>query len=237
MFTKSQLFLKDNKSLHHAYLITGDISENIIKLRKVIGDIIQADITTYPDYFLHFPPSFSVKDSRQLIEKQKTVSFGGGMRFFVIASYSYTPEAQNGLLKVLEEPIFGNHFFVLSTTEELLLPTLRSRLMHIRGEELSYGEIEGWCAQFVRSAVAERLFMIEKFLDVEGKDDDDKTVRQKTKVRDIFNQLEKILAERVLSDRDAKDVRPLSEIIRMKGYLNDTAPALRLILEYIAFVC
>ena len=229
---------KNEGRIHHAYLITGDIEKNIKKLRSEIEKIVGGDLSSYPDYHFNVAAIFSVNDGRLLIEKQKTKSFGGGGRFFVIAAHSFTPEAQNSLLKVLEDPIAGNHFFILTTTDELLLPTLRSRLAHIQGEELSYGEIEDWCHKFIMADVTSRFVMIEKLLKDGSGDDDDKT--QKHKVRDIFSQIEKVFADRIMvgtPSQNQSDAKFLTELLAMKGYLNDTAPSLRLILEYIAFIC
>jgi hypothetical protein len=227
---------KNEGSLHHAYLITGDITENIAKLQIAIEKIIGSDIGAYPDYHLHFTPAFTVHDSRDFIDRQKTKSFGGGKRFFVLASYSFNNIAQNGLLKVLEDPIADNHFFILTTKGEALLPTLRSRLLHIEGAELNYDNIEDWCSSFIKADVTNRLVMIEKLLK-EYKEEDDKQAKQK--VKDILNQIEKVFADKIRKDEASQkqDAHFLSELIRMKGYLNDTAPALRLILEYIAFTC
>jgi DNA polymerase III delta prime subunit len=46
----------------------------------------------------------------------------------VIEADFITEEAQNALLKVFEEPTPGTHFFILSP-QDILLPTLRSRMV------------------------------------------------------------------------------------------------------------
>lgn len=236
MSTKNLLFQNDKGALHHAYLITGDITENITKLKDAIEEIVGENLDNYPDYHFHFTPAFTIEDCRDLIERQKTVSFSGRMRFFVVASYSFNNFAQNGLLKVLEDPIPGNHFFILTTAGETLLSTLRSRLLHIEGALLNYDSIEDWCSSFIKVDITNRLVMIEKLLK-EDKGEDDKQTKQK--VKDILSQIEKVFANKNRnSDVDhMQNTNFLSEIIRMKAYLNDTAPAPRLILEYIAFIC
>ncbi len=247
MSIKNLLSLKDKEGLHHAYLVTGEVKENLRVLREDIEKILGHSVDGYPDYYSRTGASFTVGDSRELIARQKTKSFacqptrqGGGMRFFVIGAESFTTEAQNGLLKVLEEPIAGNHFFILTPNEEILLPTLRSRLARIRGCEVINDEILSWCQSFIGADVVSRLVMIEKFLKDSDKDDNEKLIRHKT--RDILNQIEKIFAEKIkVSDTFIQEApaiaRFLTELLKMKGYLNDTAPAPRLILEYIAFVC
>ncbi len=229
---------KREKTLHHAYLITGDIDANIASLRGALEKIIGDDFNSYPDFSLKQVAQFAIQDSRELIERQKTFSFGGGMRFFVIAAHSFTTEAQNALLKVLEEPIAGNHFFLLIPTKELLLPTLRSRLLHIEGEVLIHDEIADWCDKFIGGSVVDRLVLVEKLLKAEGDDEENKMAKHK--VRDIFDRIEKVFSEKILSrknEQSQKEAKFLAELIRMKSYLNDKAPSLRLILEYISFIC
>lgn len=234
MFIKNLLFQKDN--LHHAYLITGDMVKNFDALQVVIRKIIGAELSSYPDYFLLKTPSFVVSDSEIIVEKQKTKSFDGGLRFFVVVTGSITDEAQNKLLKVLEEPISGNHFFLLCESPEILLPTLRSRLAHIEGERMGTSDLEPFAQKFIDSEVTTRIQMIDKFIK-EEEDDSEKLLRQKTK--NVLDQIEILISKQILSLEGEGQIRTanfLTELIRIKGYLNDSAPSPRLILEYVAFI-
>ncbi len=235
---------KKEGTLHHAYLITGTIKGNLSYLHDAIKNIIGVDIKSYPDYHLYFTSSFSVDDSRLIIEKQKTKSFvgspenGTGMRFFVIAAHSFTTEAQNGLLKVLEEPVSGNHFFILTTTEDVLLSTLRGRLHHIEGEKLSYDDLDGWCNSFINADIVTRLLMVEKFLKEGEKNNDEKLIRHRS--RDVLNQIEKIFFDQILTNQKNQNLaisKFLTELIKMKEYLNETSASPRLIFEYVVFIC
>lgn len=49
-------------------------------------------------------------------------------RFFIIAAEQVTTEAQNALLKTIEEPNRGIYFLIIVSNEQVLLPTLISRL-------------------------------------------------------------------------------------------------------------
>ena len=52
-----------------------------------------------------------------------------------------TPEAANSLLKTLEEPAGTQLFFLLTSTPDRLLPTLRSRLLKLRFRPLSESDL------------------------------------------------------------------------------------------------
>jgi DNA polymerase-3 subunit delta' len=57
-------------------------------------------------------------------------------KYIVLAGNSFTSEAQNSLLKVLEEPPHNIEFIIISPTKSNLLPTVRSRLPIIKGEKI-----------------------------------------------------------------------------------------------------
>ena len=55
-------------------------------------------------------------------------------KYIIFGAKSFTKEAQNSLLKVLEEPPRNIEFIIISPTKSNLLPTVRSRLPIIKGE-------------------------------------------------------------------------------------------------------
>lgn len=55
-------------------------------------------------------------------------------KYIVFSGLKFTKEAQNSLLKVLEEPPKNIEFIIISPTKSNLLPTVRSRLPIIHGE-------------------------------------------------------------------------------------------------------
>ncbi|MEO1954941.1 MAG: DNA polymerase III subunit delta' [Campylobacterales bacterium] len=59
------------------------------------------------------------------------------VKYIVLAGNSFTTEAQNSLLKVLEEPPKNIEFIIISPTKSNLLPTIRSRLPITKGQRVS----------------------------------------------------------------------------------------------------
>lgn len=55
-------------------------------------------------------------------------------KYIIFGSKEFTSEAQNSLLKVLEEPPRNIVFIIITPTKANLLPTIRSRLPIIQGE-------------------------------------------------------------------------------------------------------
>ena len=76
--------------------------------------------------------NMSVHEADAIVKKLLFKPFEGDCKFMII----WLPErmnvqAANTLLKILEEPPAGTHFFLVSEHPEQLLPTIRSRCQHI----------------------------------------------------------------------------------------------------------
>ena len=91
--------------------------------------------------------SISVDEMRRLSERSLESSYEGGKRVFIINdAHTMTVQAQNCLLKTLEEPS-GSAVFILLCASDGLLSTIRSRCRTIRMNERSVADIS---AQLVK---------------------------------------------------------------------------------------
>ena len=107
-------------------------------LASQILNIEENRLNQHPDFFFlereidpktgSFRKQISVSQARELKDKVSNVSWVGDKKVAVIDGAEYlSPSAANALLKILEEPTKGSYFFLLSLSEQLLLPTNRSR--------------------------------------------------------------------------------------------------------------
>lgn len=77
--------------------------------------------------------SIGVDDLRTMMGELGRASLEGGKRVIVInQAEKMTPQAQNSLLKTLEEAAEGTFFFLVTDTERAILPTIRSRCRMVR---------------------------------------------------------------------------------------------------------
>ena len=79
------------------------------------------------------------------------------------------------------------------------------------------------------------MFMVEKFLRDADEDKGDGLSKHRTV--DMLGQLEKIFFQKKETNLAPETGKFLAELLKIKKYLNDTAPSPRLILEYVAFIC
>ena len=122
----------DKNALSHAHLIIGPegIGKSIIARMfalKILGKKLDHD---YAD-IIHYRPekaSFGVDEVRKIIEEVSKRPYEGSKKVIIIHQGSkLTVQAQNALLKTIEEPPVGVYIILLSESLELLLDTIKSR--------------------------------------------------------------------------------------------------------------
>lgn len=242
---------KKEGKLHHGYLLLGDIETTLGAVEEMVEKISGLRLAGNPDYFLSKENSLSVKESRRIKEAAGMRGFSGKKRFFVIAANTFSEEAQNALLKILEEPIEGNHFFVITERENALLPTVRSRLAVLKGAQKDFksGEYYLDAEKFLSFNSIDRLIFVKKFLkdknsekendlkedDELNKEDEDTEVSPRKKTAELIESLEFLFSQKYKEDPQ-KYEKEMCELLKMESYSKDPAFLPRLILEYLSFL-
>jgi DNA polymerase III subunit delta' len=86
--------------------------------------------------------SIKVDQVRDAIERAAYRPFEGRRRVVIIdEADALMPEAQNALLKTLEEPPPASVFVLVTSRQDVLLPTVRSRCQHLRFGALGAAEV------------------------------------------------------------------------------------------------
>jgi hypothetical protein len=81
------------------------------------------------DVLHYYGERMGIDEVRALIAEAYKTPLVRNDRVFVLAYTLYTEDAQNALLKLLEEPPRTARFYVVTNRPDILLPTLRSRLV------------------------------------------------------------------------------------------------------------
>jgi DNA polymerase-3 subunit delta' len=104
----------------------------------------------HPDVFYVSPEgkSLGVDDIRDhVIKNMETKPYKYRYKVFIIDSaHTMTPQAQNALLKTIEEPAGYGVFLILSEGTGAFLPTVLSRCITYKLEPLGYDEVSGYLA-------------------------------------------------------------------------------------------
>jgi DNA polymerase III delta prime subunit len=211
---------------HHAYCFEGDA----ISLKESLVDILERELKFKtkgnPDFWLGEFNTFGINDGKQITDFQLGKAMMGGKKVMLITLNSITREAQNSLLKTLEDPVLNTHFFLVVPSAEILLPTLKSRMVIIPRSDLGEASPRSDLGEkFLSTPKKERLEIIKEM--AENKD--------KAGAIELLNQLERVLYEQS-HPLSTEKARILKTINKFRGYLNDRSPNLKMILEYVALI-
>lgn len=101
----------------------------------------------HPDAILVEPDGLSIKieQVRDAVREIAGRPFEGRARAIVFdEAHLLTEQAQNALLKSLEEPPATSHVFLVTASPQALLPTIRSRCQVLRFSPLPQARLEGY---------------------------------------------------------------------------------------------
>ncbi len=219
---------------HHAYLLVGnsDIRNSLISLLEKEYKIITHG---NPDFYIRNYETFTIDDSREIKVLHNTrplldldkKNIGAGKKIFILTMNGITIEAQNSLLKLLEEPAEYAHFFLMIPSAHVLLPTVKSRLSFIDdfNADTSDGnsKVLKEAGVFLKANLTKRLDMIKSL----------------TNSIDFVNAIESILYENSLAHGNKregliKNKKGLEAIALVSNYIHDRAPSVKMLLEYVA---
>ena len=105
---------------------------------------------------------FSINEVRTLIEQAYQTPFEKATQTFIIDVMQIAYEAQNALLKILEEPPVTSRFILIIRPDTTLLPTLRSRLQEIININKTSPTLSEEFTNFLQSPLCKRMVIIAK---------------------------------------------------------------------------
>lgn len=224
-----------------AYVVRGgvDTVDAVLAYLKKQGIETEAN----RDLYVRAYDAFGVGEAQDVRGKAMLRALGDSGRVFVLATPSITIEAQNALLKILEEPPAGVSFFFVLPTPQMLLPTLLSRVQIL---DLAQSESESLVnpRAFLKASSAERLDMLKVFFPKKkGDEDGDEEEEGETKSkRDIagavafLSALESTLYVHTTPEKSASMREGTRAIYRARTYVNDKGSLMKSLLEQVALL-
>lgn len=224
-------FRKDG-TLHHAYVIEG-VHENVYpNLCLFCENDLKFQTKANPDFYHEVFDRFSIADARRLHDMQMRKTTDRGRKIFIISFTFITKEAQNALLKVLEEPTKGTHFFFITTSTKRLLDTVLSRVVCIgSGEVETKTEGSAESKKFLSMSFKERMNFATKFAsDIK----DEKKSRGDALY--FVQGIENLLHEKLKAKPSADLAKKLHEVGMAEKYIHDHGSSVKQLLEHIALM-
>lgn len=207
-----------------AYLVAGG-KEMIEQVLVAVGNT-GIEVRGNPDIYTREYAQFVIEDARELRSRASSRAVKEKNRVFIIVAPSMTNDAQNALLKMLEEPSADASFFIITPAPETLLPTLRSRAQVL---PLSRGIGQKAIIDagiFLKSDRAKRIEMLKPLLPKE------KEERDLGAIIAFLSALERILGQ--MGTEKAKE--GLEAIYLARKYITDKGSLLKTLLEQVAFL-
>lgn len=212
--------VKNVDSLHHAYFFIGQTEEIRNSLLKFFAEKLKIKTLGNPDFIRLEYITLSVDDARKIKELSEKKNLDDGIMVFIISFEDISVEAQNSLLKILEEPTPKTHFFLVSARDNLL-PTLKSRVEIVRCENLKV-ESRNMSKSLFDMTYKDRLGRVKKI--VESISDEEST---KQSAIDFVNQIEQeIYEDGILANHLA-----LENCQNARAYLLQRGAPVKMILE------
>jgi len=208
------------QELEGAYLVAGGpgaVSE-ILALLERTG----VEVHGNPDLYVRTYAQFGIDEARELRERASSRAISGLRRVFIIAAPGMTNEAQNALLKTLEEPPAGAVLIFIVPSPETLLPTLRSRAQTLLVGNEREGEELVDVKKFLAATSQKRLDMLAPLLE---KGEDEK--RDVGAILGFLSSVEQSLK---------KNPAGLTAVYRARKYIADKGALVKPLLEQVALL-
>ncbi len=203
--------------LHHANIILSNES-HMQKVQDILLREISFETKGNPDFLLLEEESFSIEGARMLERWAIGKPLLGGSKVCVVISRSINFEAQNAMLKTLEEPKEGTYFFLVLESIGSILPTLLSRVEIL--DLLDKKEVSTKAQKFLEGSMAERLSVVRSL----HKNAD------KSKIKDFIAGLEDLASENSLNFSQK------NSILKAKIYSMQRGASQKMLLEWICSV-
>lgn len=184
-----------------------------------------------PDLYVRAYKHFGIDEARELRERASLRPLRE-RRVFVIAAPDINREAQNALLKTLEEPAGNTLFFLIVHSPQALLPTLRSRLQTLVLDDVRLQKEMVDAKQFLSALPQKRLDLLKPLLE---KGDDDK--RDLGAILSFLASLESAVGKKAdAAGLHATCREGLESVYRARKYVADRGALVKPLLEQVALL-
>lgn len=225
-----ELFPED---LYHSYIVEADPDVTVTLLREFFeerGDIQKGSI----DVLCQSYDSFTISDSGLIKEWHSNKRVSNGKRICILGAKSINREAEQALLKMLEEPAVGTHFFLIVPSVLFLAPTILSRAHVVRVTNEDDEIMEKLAKKFIASKTKERVDLVGEI--IKNYKDDESSGNLRYNATKLINELEKYIFEKFQTKKDEESKFTLKELHKSREFLSTPGASVKMILEHIALV-
>jgi DNA polymerase III delta prime subunit len=222
------------KNLYHSYVVEGEpesTGRELLKFLEVHGDIKSQS----PDTLFQIYESFTMDNSGEIKDWHSRLGISGGKKICIIATKYINREAEQTLLKIIEEPTVNTHFFIVVPDASSLADTILSRAQVVKIKPNDDKDLQKLVVAFISANPKSRIEMIASIIK-ENKDEEN-SGKLRFYASSFINELENNFYQKFKNDK--KNIKArffLEELQKVHGYLNTPGASVKMILEHLALV-
>lgn len=220
------------KNLYHSYIIEGNIEESFSLIKDFVFSNYLNGVDN-PDVLIESYDSLKMDSVSVIKEWHKNKNLNEFKRFCILSLKSLTKDAEQTMLKILEEPKINTHFFILVPSSSILLETTKSRA-HIVKLDTSNVISEKDIENFLSMNKRDRIDYVKNFIDKFKNDENSSNLRYNA--INFLNLLEEKISKNFLKSKDKNIIFILNEIFNSKRFLNLPSSSVKMILENLSLI-
>lgn len=214
------------QKIHHANVVVGNGD-----CRDFVFSILEKDLNfktaANPDFSLVENESFGIDDARGLERWAIGKPIANEVKVSLIITKSITREAQNALLKVLEEPPLGTYIFINLENLGGILPTFLSRVRILNvSQDHKFKNTN--THKFLNSKIKDRLSVVQSLSKKEDKKD----------IKELIKNLEAVAYEsysKNIAD-DISKAKAMKNILTAKIFASTRGSSPKMLIEWLSCV-
>ena len=222
------------KELYHSYIVEGDPESLAISLRALLEE--RGDINAHSSEVLcQTYDAFTIDDSRKIKEWHSEKGDSEHKRICIIGTKFINHDAERTLLKIIEEPQVGTHFFIIVPNSLILLDTILSRAHLVKAHSEANPVLVKDAQLFYKSKPKDRIELVAELIE-EHKDSEGSGSLRFSAIS-LVNDLEKIVYDKFKNDNKNVEIKfALGELAKARDYLSLPGASVKMILEHISLV-
>ncbi len=221
-------------NLFHSYVVEGNPEDVVYLIRLYLeerGDIVKNS----RDVSLNLYDSFGVEDGHNLREWYVNKSVDGIKKICIIGAKFINKEAEQALLKMIEEPTLNTHFFIVVPDSSLLIGTIMSRVHLVKNLNKDNNFEDKIANEFMIANVRDRIEKVGQI--IRDFKDNENSGGLRYYAISLINGVERIIYEKWKKDLNNEDTKfSLEELGNCRGFLSLPGASVKMILEHIALI-
>jgi len=222
------------KNLYHSYVIEGEPSRTateLLKFLEVSGEIERQS----PDVLCQVYESFTMDDSGEIKDWHSRLGISKSKKVCILATKFINREAEQTLLKIIEEPAINTHFFIVVPDASLLAKTILSRVHLIKTIQSSDIDIKKNALHFISAFPKDRINKVA--LIIKENKDEENSGQLRYYATSFVNEIESIIYQKFKKNRNDEKIKfTLGELQKSREYLSTPGASVKMILEHLALV-